>query len=186
MQKHRRGKPGSAPFPARYMYRDQQRRSGIVLKREDFDVDFLCWASRYLETSADSIFETGQSIVELIDNEHRRRRSEQEIRLRGEASSKALLQGWERTINRRNDLNRIFLGLTIRGMKIPIPYLTEDVEAMRRQGHLRILLKVDFAENRPSSALCQLHNVAILRMVCVSSVPMFSRSRKKCTGESCG
>jgi hypothetical protein len=39
-------------------------------------------------------------------------------------------------------------------MKIPIPYLTEDVEAMRRQGHLRILLKVDFAENQPSSALC--------------------------------
>lgn len=41
MQKHRRGKPGSAPFPALYIYRDRQKRSGIVLKREDFDGDFL-------------------------------------------------------------------------------------------------------------------------------------------------
>ena len=37
MQKHRRGKPGSAPFSALYIYRDQQKRSGIVLKRSDFD-----------------------------------------------------------------------------------------------------------------------------------------------------
>ena len=154
IQKHRRGKPGSAPFPALYMYRDQEKRSGIVLKRSDFDWDFLCWASRYLETSVDSILESSQSLVHVIDNEHRRRRSEQEIRLQRDASSKALLQGWEKTINRRNDLNRIALDLTVRGMKIPIPYLTEDGEIMRRQERLSILLKVDFAENQPSSALC--------------------------------
>lgn len=39
-------------------------------------------------------------------------------------------------------------------MEIPIPYLTDDGDAMRRQGHLSILLKVGFAENQPSSALC--------------------------------
>ncbi len=154
MQKHHRGKPGSTPFSALYIYRDQQKRAGIILKRSDFDWDFLCWASRYLKTSVDSILESDQSLVHVIDDEYRRRRSEQEIRLQGDASSKALLQGWERTINRRNDLNRIALDLTVRGMKIPIPCLTEDGEAMRRQGHLSILLKVDFAENQPSSALC--------------------------------
>jgi hypothetical protein len=36
---------------------------------------------------------------------------------------------------------------------MPIPYFTEDAEAMRRQGHLDVL-KVDFAENQPSSNLC--------------------------------
>ena len=45
------------------------------------------------------------------------------------------------------------LDVTIRGMKSPIPYLAEDAEAMRRQGHLDTLLKVDFAENQPSSTL---------------------------------
>ncbi len=81
------------------MYRDQQKRSGIVLKRSDFDRDFLCWASRYLETSFDSIVESGQPLVHVIDDEYRRRRSEQEIRLQGDALSEALLQGCERTIN---------------------------------------------------------------------------------------
>ena len=85
------------------MYRDQEKRSGIVLQRLDFDWDLLCWASRYLETSVDSILESSQSLVHVIDNEHRRRRSEQEIRLQGDASSEASLQGWEKTIHRRND-----------------------------------------------------------------------------------
>lgn len=102
MQKHRCGKAGSAPFPALYCYRDQQKQSGI--ERDDFDADFLCWASRYLKTSADSIFKTGQSIVKLIDDEHSRRRSEQETHIQGEASRKALLNGLKRTINRRKDL----------------------------------------------------------------------------------
>ncbi len=95
IQKHRRGKPGSAPFPALYMYRDQQMRSGIILKRSDFDPDFLCWTSRYLKTTVDLILGSGQSLVHVIDNEHRGQRSEQEIRRREDASSKALLQGWE-------------------------------------------------------------------------------------------
>lgn len=98
MQKHRFGKPGSAPFPALYNYRDQQKQSGIVLRRDDFDTDFLCWASRYLKTSADFILNACQSLVKLIDDEHSRRRSEQERRTQGEASRKALLKGLERII----------------------------------------------------------------------------------------
>jgi len=125
-------------------------------------------------------------VVNLIDNQHRWRRCDQESRHQGDASPKALLQGWERAIDRRNKLNRIILDLTVRGMKIPIPYLTEDGEAMRRQGDLSIHLKDLFVENQPSSALCpRMHNVAILRIVCASSVPTFSRSRKKCVKESC-
>lgn len=154
MQKHRRGKPGSAPSPALYMYRHQQKRSGIVLKRSDFDWAFLCLASRYLDTSVDSILESGHSLVHIMDDEHRQRQSEQEIRLQGDASSEAVLQRWERTINRRNALNRIALDLTVRGTKMPIPYLTVLGEAMRRRGHISILLKGDFAENQPSSAPC--------------------------------
>ena len=65
-------------------------------------MDFLCWASRYLKTSADSIFETGQSIVKLVDDVHSRRRSEQETCIQGEASRKALLEGLKRTMSDGN------------------------------------------------------------------------------------
>lgn len=147
MQKHRCGKPGSAPFPALYYYRDQQRQSGIVLKRDDFDADFLCWASRYLKTFADFILDAGQSLVKLIDDEHSRRRSEQEIYTQGEVSREALLKGLERMIPDSPRCN-------FRGTKIPIPYITDGAEAMRRREHLDIVLKVDPAKNQPSSTLC--------------------------------
>ena len=109
--------------------------------------------SRYLKTSADSISKINQSTVKLIDDKHSRRRSEQETRTQGEASRKVLLRGLKRTINQQKDLNGTVLEIAIRVMKIPIPYLTEDAEAMRRQGHLDILLKVDFVEYQPSSTL---------------------------------
>ena len=38
-------------------------------QNDDFDAGFLCWASRYLKTSVDSIFKTRKSIVKLIDDE---------------------------------------------------------------------------------------------------------------------
>lgn len=155
LQKHRRGKPGSAPFSEFWCYRNQERQLGIVLKHDDFDADFLCWASRFLKTSAESILRTGQSIVKLIENELSRRKSNTRRNTRvPDASRKALLEGLERTIHRRKDLGRVVFDVNVRGMKIPIPYLTGDAEAMRRQEQLDILLKVDFAENQPSFTLC--------------------------------
>ena len=136
------------------MYQNQEKQFGMVLKHSDFDWDFLCWASRYLESSIDSILESFQFLVRVINDEHRRRRSEQETRRQGDASSKALLQGLERSINLRKNLNRIDLHMRVRGVQIPIPYLPEDGDILRRQGYLNIILKVNFAENQPPSALC--------------------------------
>ena len=52
-----------------------------------------------------------------------------QTRNQGEASRSVLLPDLERIINRRKDLNRIVLDVTIRGIKILIPYLAEDAEA---------------------------------------------------------
>ncbi|KAL8861447.1 MAG: hypothetical protein Q9178_002321 [Gyalolechia marmorata] len=154
MQKHHRGKPGAAPFSTLYMYRNQQKQSGKVLMRCDFDESFLCWAGRYLKTSVNTIFGSGQSLVDLIDEEHRQRRSDQEIQLQRDASTQALLQGLERTVNRRNDFIENPFRLSVPGIQILIPYLIEDREVMLSLRALGVLLKVDFADNQPSDALC--------------------------------
>ena len=154
MQKHHHGKPGAAPFSAFYMYRNQQKQSGELLMRSNFDENFLCWAGKYLKTSIDSIFESGQSLVDLIDEEHRRRRSNQENQLQSAASIQALLQGMERTLTRRKKYIKNPFRLSVRGITILIPYLTEDREVILSLEALRILLKVDFADNQPSFALC--------------------------------
>ncbi len=65
MQKQHRGKPGAAPFTAFFMYRKQQKQSEKILMRHEFDENFLCWAGRYLKTSLNPIFESGQSLVDL-------------------------------------------------------------------------------------------------------------------------
>lgn len=96
---------------------------------------------------------------------------------------KPYLKLWSEQLNRWKDLNRTVLDVTIRGMKIPILYLTEDAEAMRRKGHLDILLKVDFAENQPSSTPCAPNAQRCDQAyVCVSSVPTSSRRGKECIG----
>lgn len=93
-------------------------------------------------------------MVDLIDEEHRQRRSDQEIQLQRDASSQALLQGLERTVNRRKDFIENPFRLSVRGIQILIPYLIEDREVMLSLKALRVLLKVDFADNQPSDALC--------------------------------
>ena len=148
MQNHRRGKPGAAPFSTFYKYRKQQKESGKVLMRCDFDENFLCWAGRYLKTSVNTIFESGQSLVDLIDEEHRQRRSDQQIQIERDATTQALLQGFQRTVNRPP------FRLSLRGIQILIPYLVEDREVMLSLKALKVLLKVDFADNQPSDALC--------------------------------
>ena len=150
MQNHRRGKLGAAPFAAFYMYWNQQTQSERVLVRSDFDENFLCWACRYLKTTVDSVFESGQSLVNLIDEEHRQRRSVQEIQLSRDASIQALLQGLERTVNRRKGG---FI-LNVRGIQIPIPYHNENREVIKSLGPLKVLVKVDFADNQPPHTLC--------------------------------
>ncbi|KAL8913469.1 MAG: hypothetical protein Q9171_001763 [Xanthocarpia ochracea] len=153
MQKHHRGKPGAAPFSTLYMYRNQQRQSGKVLMRCDFHENFLFWAGRYLKTSVNTIFGSGQSLIDLIDEEHRQRRSHQEIQLQRDASTQALLQGFERMVNRRKDFIENPFRLSVRGIQILIPYLIDDREIMLSLKALRVLLKVDFADNQPSDAL---------------------------------
>ena len=121
--------------------------------RSDFDKNFLCWASRYLNTSVDSIFESDQSLVSLIDEKHRQQRSDQETQLQKDASIKALLQGFKQTINRRKPFMENAFRLNIRGLNIIIPCLTEDREAMLSLEALRVFLKVDFADHQPYFAL---------------------------------
>ena len=76
------------------------------------------------------------------------------FKLQRDASTQALLQELERIVNWRNAFIENAFRLSIRGLQIQIPYLTDDREVMLSPEALRVLFKVDFADNQRSFALC--------------------------------
>lgn len=92
---------------------------------------FLYWAARYLKiTSVDHVFETNQSVVELIANKISQRQRESHLRLnKAKRQAKVLNQSklQEQAIEQANK---------------------QDMEALRSQGEIEVVLTVHFVEHQ--------------------------------------
>ena len=69
--------PNGAPFKLLSSYRKQEMRKNRVLKQEDYETSFWLWTQRYLGTAAaTAVMESGNSIVEAVNNQINERRSQ--------------------------------------------------------------------------------------------------------------
>jgi DNA-dependent RNA polymerase auxiliary subunit epsilon len=64
--KHQRGVPRSAPLEDLYAYRAAEREVQRSLAENEYDIDFLTWARRYLKEDPAAILACRESVVERI------------------------------------------------------------------------------------------------------------------------
>jgi hypothetical protein len=154
--------------------RSRKKTWGTPLK-DGFYQPFLYWATRYLKiTSVDHVFETNQSVVELIANKISQRQRESHLKLnKAKRQAKVLNQskiqeqaieqankqdkdmgkpppeGWKHTVTiKEARANSIDFHLRDRGIIFHIPYNKQDMEALRSQGEIEVVLTVHFVEHQ--------------------------------------
>ena len=166
---------GSAPLKELWGYRDRERKLGAFLRKDSFYQPFLYWAARYLKiTSVDNILETNQSLIELIANKISQRQRESHLKLnkvkrqakvlnQSKIQEQAIKQfnkqdkdmgnpspeGWKHTVTiKKARANSIDYHLRDRGIIFHIPYNKQDMEALRSQGEIEVVLTVHFVEHQ--------------------------------------
>jgi hypothetical protein len=154
IQNHQRGKPGSAPFDKLWEYRALEANLGRNLKLEDIDLGFLYWAGRYLKRDFSQILNNGESVIELLVAEYRRRLSDSTTAHSAAKWGEAFTQGFKRTVNRRTSNDRVSFDLTVRRIKIKVPYLSEDHDALKRLKSLEVYVKMDFEVDNILASAC--------------------------------